>query len=68
MQASFQSADELEFSFLCYLKTQGQSLNPHQWLKVHDFISREAAMLRQDRQTMCQCEQTIHHYLTAVGI
>ena len=68
MQASFQSVDELEFSFLSYLKTHGQPLNPHQWLNVHDFISREAAMLKQGRQTTCQCEQIIHDYLTAAGI
>lgn len=68
MQASFQSAAELEHSFICYLKTHGQDLNPHRWLKAYDFICREASMLKQGRQAMPECEQTIHAYLCTIGI
>lgn len=68
MQTSFQSAAELEFSFLSYLKTHGQSLNPHQWLNAYDFICRESTILKQGRQTMCQCEQIIHDYMGTIDI
>lgn len=56
------------FEFYSYLKTHGRPLSPHQWLKCESMIGIEADLIDVGRQTKEQANDSIHHYLTVIGI
>lgn len=67
---SFQTkaAQDFYFDFYSYLQTHGQSLAPHKYLNCESMISLEAAVIDQGRQTVDDAVDSIHYYLTLIGI
>ena len=67
---SFQTKAAQDFysDFYSYLQTHGQSLPAHKYLNYESGISIEAALIDQGRQSVVEAVDSIHYYLTLIGI